>query len=419
MRGFAQVKAVYVQKGKYADVEIAVFGETANLSRDIGDGMLTDLNLSSYNHVLNATNIEASWAGNLSSSVIRYGLPDKGQNWTSSNLWTEDNPLEHGDFTPYFQASKLFEEIMTAAGYTYDSTFLSRMSDVYLALYNGNLAIKGNRNPQAQTAFVGYSADVTGLSSITFANLTGFSESAPFYDSDNNFNGTTYTAPFRAYYTFRVYVHGVIDHLTNTTLTMRLAKGGSTFLATIIDNLTGAFFNDESFVVLTDPILLNQGDAVSLQYALTNSGHTVDFTGTNQLGAGGTGFEVVEISGATSGQTVDVAANMPKMKQIDFISGLQKMFNLVFIPDRNNPKHLEVEPFNDYMSSGAQKDWTNKIDLSKDITIAPTTDLQARQYDWTHSNGKDLINDIVFKNASRVYGRYRVDDPENDFASGN
>ena len=419
MRGFAQVKAVYVQKGKYADVEIVVFGETANLSRDIGDGMLTDLDLSSYNHVLNATNIEASWAGNLSSSVIRYGLPDKGQNWTSSNIWTSTNPLEHGDFTPYFQASKLFQEIMTEAGYTYDSTFLTRINDIYLALYNGNLAIKGDKNPQAQTAFVGYSSDVTGLSSTNFANLTGFSESAPFYDTDGNFNGTTYTAPFRAYYTFRVYVHGEIDHLTNTTLTMRLAKGGSTFLATIIDNLTGGFFNDESFVVLTNPILLNAGDAVSLQYALSNSGHTVDFTGTNQLGAGGTGFEVVEISGATSGQTVDVAANMPQMKQIDFISGLQKMFNLVFIPDRNNSKHLSVEPFNDYMASGSQKDWTNKIDLSKDLTIAPTTDLQARQYDWTHSNGKDLINDIVFKNASRVYGRYRVDDPENDFASGN
>ena len=95
MRGFAQVKAVYVQKGKYADVEIAVFGETANLSRDIGDGMLTDLDLSSYDHTLNATNIEASWAGNLSGGVIRYGLPDKGQNWTSSNIWTSTNPHQH------------------------------------------------------------------------------------------------------------------------------------------------------------------------------------------------------------------------------------------------------------------------------------------------------------------------------------
>ena len=61
MRGFIQVKGVYVQKGKYADVEIVFFGETANLSRDIGDGMLTDLDLSSFNHTLNATNISGSW----------------------------------------------------------------------------------------------------------------------------------------------------------------------------------------------------------------------------------------------------------------------------------------------------------------------------------------------------------------------
>ena len=94
------------------------------------------------------------------------------------------------------------------------------------------------------------------------------------------------------------------------------------------------------------------------------------------------------------------------------------MFNLVFIPDGNNAKKLYVEPFNYYMSGGTSKDWTNKIDLSKDITIQPTTDLQSRSYDWTHSNGKDLVNDLVFKNAARVYGRYRVDDPGNDFASG-
>ena len=201
---------------------------------------------------------------------------------------------------------------------------------------------------------------------------------------------------------------------------MRLAKNTSTSVAAILTNISAVFFqNVIPYVILTEPILLNTGDAVSLQYALSNSGHTVDFTGTDELGSGGTGFEVVQVSAGTSGQTVDTEANMPQMKQIDFIAGLQKMFNLVFIPDRNNAKHLSIEPFNDYMASGATQDWTNKIDLSKDLTIAPTTDIQARQYDWTHSNGKDLINDLVFKNASRVYGRYRVDDPENDFASGN
>ena len=422
MRGFAQVKAVYVQKGKYADVEIAVFGETANLSRDIGDGMLTDLNLSSYNHVLNATNIEASWAGNLSSSVIRYGLPDKGQNWTSSNIWTSTNPLEHGDFTPYFQASKLFEDIMTAAGYTYESTFLGRMSDVYLALYNGNLAIKGNRNPQAQTLLVGYTTDQTGLATITpgqFSNFTGLSESSPFYDTGSNFTGTSYTAPFRAYYTFRINIYGRLSHSSHD-ISIRLAKNFSTeiFAPTQLTDTNAAFFDDITHNFITPPILLDEDDFVNLQYLNDTSSHTLAVDGDNTFSPESTWWEVVEISAPTSTQTVDVAANMPQMKQIDFITGLQKMFNLVFIPDRNNPKHLEVEPFNDYMALGSQKDWTNKIDLSKDLTIAPTTDLQARQYDWTHSNGKDLINDIVFKNASRVYGRYRVDDPENDFASG-
>jgi len=419
MRGFAQVKAVYVQKGKYADVEIAVFGETANLSRDIGDAMLTDLDLSSYNHTLNATNIEASWAGTLSSSVIRYGLPDKGQNWTSSNIWTSTNPLEHGDFTPYFQASKLFEEIMTDAGYTYDSAFLDSMSDVYLALYNGNLAIEGTENPQGQTMLVGYASNQTGLTGNSYTSLTGLSESSPFYDTGPNFSGSTYTAPFQGYYTFRINLFGRISHPTHE-ISFRLSKDtGTTELWEFIPTYTGTIFNDTSHNFLSEPILLNDGETVNLQYKHDSSAHTLALDGDGTFSPDQTWWQVVAVSAPTSGQTVEVSANMPKMKQIDFVSGLQKMFNLVLIPDRNNPKHLSVEPFNDYMSSGAQKDWTNKIDLSKDLTIAPTTDLQARQYDWTHSNGKDLINEIVFKNASRVYGRYRVDDPENDFASGN
>jgi len=423
MRGFIQVKGVYVQKGKYADVEIVFFGETANLSRDIGDGMLSDLDLSSYDHTLNATNIEASWSGTLSSGAIRYGLPDKGQNWTYSNIWTSTEPLEHGDFTPYFQASKLFEEIMTSAGFTYTSNFLSIIDDTYLALYNGNLAIKGNRNPQGQTLLVGYTTDQTGLATITagqFSNFTGLSESSPFYDTGTNFTGgASYTAPFRAYYTFRINIYGRLSHSSHD-ISIRLAKNFSTeiFAPPELTDTNAAFFDDITHNFITPPILLDEDDFVNLQYLNDTNSHTLAVDGDNSFGPESTWWEVVEISAPTSTQTVDVAANMPKMKQIDFISGLQKMFNLVFIPDRNNPKHLEIEPFYDYMSSGAQKDWTNKIDLSKDITITPTTDLQARQYDWTHTNGKDLVNDLVFKNASRVYGRYRVDDPENDFASG-
>ena len=420
MRGFAQVKAVYVQKGKYADVEIAVFGETANLSRDIGDGMLTDLDLSAYNHTLNATKIEESWSDDLFSGVVKYGIPDKGQNWTSSNIWTATNPLEHGDFTPYFQASKLFEEIMTDAGYTYDSTFLARISDLYLTLYNGNLAITGSENPNGYTLLVGFQSDTTlsPASSNTYYPIT-LSDTTPFFDTGSRWVTDTYTAPFRARYRLRLNVLGEMSD-TSHEITIAVTVNGTPVWIPIEDEEGGVFNgNFYSFLLSSEGVLLNTGDTLRLEYKMNTGGnHNVTFTGAG-FGQEKTSLEIVSVTNPISGQTVDIAANMPEMKQIDFVSGLQKMFNLVFIPDRNNAKHLSIEPFNDYMATGAQKDWTNKIDLSKDIMIAPTTDLQARKYDWTHTNGKDLVNDLVFKNASRVYGRYRVDDPDNDFASGN
>lgn len=423
MRGFVQVKAIYVQKGKYADVELVFFGETANLSRDIGDGMLSDLDLSSYDHTLNATNIEASWAGNLSSGAIRYGLPDKGQNWTSDNLWSASNPLEHGDFTPYFRVSKLLEEILDDAGYTMESDFFDgatgfeEIPDLYLLMNRGNRTPIGLQTPQTATMLVGYQTDQSGLFGNTFTNFPSFSESSPFYDTGNNFTGVSYTPPFRAYYTFRINIYGRLSHSSND-ISIRLAKQFSTSIFDAIDQMPAAIFDDVTHSFTTPPILLDQADFVNLQYKNHDSSHTLAVDGDGSISPESTWWEIVEITDPTSGQTVDTAANLPEMKQIDFVSGLQKMFNLVFIPDRNNPKKLYIEPFNDYLASGTKKDWTNKIDLSKDITLEPTTDLQSRRYEWTHSNGKDLVNDLVFKNAARVYGRYRVDDPENDFASG-
>jgi hypothetical protein len=419
MRGFVQVKAIYVQKGKYADVELVFFGETANLSRDIGDGMLSDLDLSSYNHTLNATNIEASWAGNLSSGSIRYGLPDKGQNWTSSNIWSSSDPLEHGDFTPYFRASELLEEILEGAGYEMDSIFFSRVDGLYLLMNRGNRAPigVGAAFPESETFAIGLASDAT-LFNSDGPELTDFVETSPFYDTGGNVASGVYTAPFRGFYTFRA------------NITYSVASPHSITMGSIIDG-TAQVSGDQGYwpilvqesgsgsvTTTSNPILLNQGDTFAIGFEVSDNGHSVTFTGTNTLGGGGTSLELLEITEPLSGQTVDTASNMPDMKQIDFVSGLQKMFNLVFIPDRNNPKKLYIEPFHDYMSLGSKKDWTNKIDLSKDITIEPTTDLQSRRYDWTHSNGKDLVNDLVFKNAARVYGRYRVDDPENDFASG-
>ena len=340
-------------------------------------------------------------------------------NWNSSNIWTSSAPLEHADFTPYFRVSKLFETILREAGYTYDSDFFDNEDNLYLMLYNGLLTPASNDDTDfsADQMLVGLSSNLTGLTAHpNFASITSWSDTSPFYDQNDNFtSATTYTVPHRAYYRFRVNVYGRLDHDTGDFVSMRLSRNGNE-LWTFIDNFESPEFNDITHALLSPEFVMEAGDTVEFQYVVGNSSHPLSLDGGSEVSNLTTWWQVAYIS--TIGLDINVSENLPEMKQIDFVSGLQKMFNLVFIPDRNNAKHLEIEPFNDYMASGASKDWTNKIDLSKDITIAPTTDLQARQYDWTHTNGKDLVNDLVFKNASRVYGRYRVDDPVNDFASG-
>ena len=69
-------------------------------------------------------------------------------------------------------------------------------------------------------------------------------------------------------------------------------------------------------------------------------------------------FNVVELSG----QDVTISENLPEMKQIDFVLGLQKMFNLVFVPDKNRESHLLIEPYIDYMMGGIEKAWNDLID---------------------------------------------------------
>jgi hypothetical protein len=411
MRGFVQVKAIYVQKGKYADVELVFFGETANLSHDIGDAMLTDADFSSYTETLNYTNILATWTG--SNLPVRFGVVDRGRNWSGSDVWsTSSTGVNAYEVTGFLRVKEIMTAILSDAGYTFDSEFLDRQTELYF-MCNAGGEINDTVTGEEQALFaVGLASDVTVTG--TAWQVLSFSETTPFFDTGGNVSSGVFTAPFDGLYKFRVKVK--IDTLpTNHEFHVAIFVNGTEYTDVLQGepaDLTDIF----TYMKVTPYIQLDSGDTVDVRYHFHTSSDTAVLGGYNSLTVPTTSFELIDT--ALAGTAWTASANMPEMKQIDFVSGLQKMFNLVFIPDRNNAKHLYIEPFNDYLAQGTQKDWTNKIDLSKDITIQPTTDLQARRYEWTHSKGEDFVNDLVLKNAGRVYGRYRVDDPENDFASG-
>jgi hypothetical protein len=66
-----------------------------------------------------------------------------------------------------------------------------------------------------------------------------------------------------------------------------------------------------------------------------------------------------------------------QLKQYDFWKGIKQMFNLVTMPDKDNPNNLIIEPYADIFLNNPntkQLDWTNKVDQSN-IKIQPLNKL--------------------------------------------
>jgi hypothetical protein len=147
----------------------------------------------------------------------------------------------------------------------------------------------------------------------------------------------------------------------------------------------------------------------------------IAFVGNGANDYTGTGVELVSVGTALTGDTCVMQFNAPDMKQIDFITSIQKMFNLVFVADKTLPNTLRIEPMVEYIASGNTLDWSQKLDLSKDIMYSPTTDLQKSKFSFTYTEDGDYFNSI-YKDNGRIYGRYEVTESDfeviNEFATG-
>ena len=98
---------------------------------------------------------------------------------------------------------------------------------------------------------------------------------------------------------------------------------------------------------------------------------------------------------------------IPKnIKQIDYIKSVIIMFNLMVIPDKNNPKKLSFVPRDDYFASGTIKDWTNKVDntFKNETTFLP--ELREKKIKITYKSDKDYYNTNYTDKIKLIYGEY-------------
>jgi hypothetical protein len=430
--GHIQVKKLYWQSGKLFEFEVVFFGEVPNLSRLLNEKKLRD--------------IESIVAGDLDYDLLHANVetpPNDNTILTLCDKWnlTASNPLGQpvystviagqptykplyvGHLTPAVKAYYLFDQILKDAGVQWASASLLDMLDnVYIPFVNGQyLNASNGLNDIASN--VGLATNVNNISfspigSGSLYNLyTQFTE---YEDAGSDWASGIYTAPFTGTFTFKCWMHGQATP-TGAVGVSQVQFGYFTFInnaqTTFYDSISlgSAGTNDLSYDQ-NITIELNAGDTVKFYFSAfiyqQFGGLEIDFGGNANIDYTGTGVELVSVGTSLIGDTCVMQFNAPDMKQIDFITSIQKMFNLAFVPDRTLPNTLRIEPLVEYIGSGNTLDWTDKLDLSKDITYYPTTDLQKSKFTFTYTEDGDYYNS-VYKNLGHIYGSYEV--TENDF----
>jgi len=425
LRGNAQVKAVYEHKGRYHEVEVVVFGEAIQLANLLQGKRLRDLTMptifdadltSGYLPTAAQTGVYQVASG---FPRMILGVVDRGQNWDNNagTYWSSSNRLKAADLMPFFELRSVLEAIMTDAGLTLDSTWAdsATMRDVFLMGMPDTQQSRGDAIEDASFRVLG-----TGQNNIDDAVIS-WTESGGF-DTGNNFSGGRFTCPIAGQYTFRVSVArsgaedvwgGFVHLRKNSDGTANYQQNTHLATAQLPTFAPDVTLQSNTVTAFEWSGLLDAGDELDVvisQFGILNTTASSNITNVSF-------WELISLDPAGN-YSINAALNLPDESQLEFLTGLQRMFNLVFVTDPADPTRVKIEPYDDYVGTGDTLDWTRKVDLDKDLVLRPATDLQAREYEWTFSEGKDLVN-LTFQGAGgRVYGRHRLLDPENDFATG-
>jgi len=438
--GHIQVKKLYWQSGKLFEFEVVFFGEVPNLARLLNEKKLKDIEsivAGDLDYDLLHANVETppnehtiltlcdKW--NLTASNV------EGQPVYSSTIGGQPTykPLYVGHLTPAVKAKYLFDEIMSDAGLQYSSDYLGEiLENVYVPFVNGQY-LSGENGMNNITSSVGLASNVNNITATASNNtISLYTNYTEYEDQGNNWSSGIYTVPYSAEYTFRVWINGQATRnntntdLSNTILTVFFELNGSGAIALEQINFISQTGTPTSTTIAADflrTLTLQEGDVMRIKCSLSpipigtgaEASIDIDFYGNANVDYSGTGVELVSVSTQLYGnQPVYMEFNAPDMKQIDFITSIQKMFNLVFVADKTLPNTLKIEPMVEYIASGNTLDWSQKLDLSKDIMYSPTTDLQKAKFSFTYASDSDFFNSVYTDNG-RTYGRYEV--TENDF----
>jgi hypothetical protein len=122
------------------------------------------------------------------------------------------------------------------------------------------------------------------------------------------------------------------------------------------------------------------------------------------------------------GWEMNIGDNMPfgtrGIKQIDFITAIQKKFNLVIYPSKTVRNQFVVESFNNWYDKGRRWDFNKYVNLNEKIEVIPANNFAVNELNFGDKLDADYVSQQFSKGANREYGKTYYIDQENFFSQG-
>ena len=120
--------------------ECVIFGDTDSIIKEIGDKMMTDIDISELGHNYSEINIVNSWTEDWSNGYY-YGLADFGYGWDITAIGpTSSTGTKVTQMKPALYAKYLWNKMFQETGWSYQSNFLSATSSPFndMVILGGN-----------------------------------------------------------------------------------------------------------------------------------------------------------------------------------------------------------------------------------------------------------------------------------------
>ena len=433
VQGNIRLEEIYISD-KRNEYQIVIYAQLGDLASNIKDKTLCDLDLSQYDHNNDYYSIVDSWFGRLFDGDILYPFIHQGYETDSSDIIPEiefkggntngyfDNdayPLPSWYFKPAIRVQKLVEAIINGGGYKMASEFMD--SSYFQRLYTP-LTFNDTNGPTGHQLTT-FGATMTVDDNFGTDGQIIFDQEG--YDPDGDYDPTTgyYTIPREGEYTFsatfKLSSTGCcrdINVPTNVpaSITYGLVhdKGGGNIHRDGETDIFACDYDGQTitvpFTMLVDGTHFEVGDKVAIFIEVTE-GFEAECQFTLEAG---TSAELLTAPYNRYDGPIVLSQEMDcGISQVEYLKSVVKYFNLVIYPDYDDPTTLRLEPWNNWINDeqATVRNWTEFLDLNKDIVLQPIVDNENRYVNFTDQEGEDVNNVNYQSNQNQVFGEFTYD----------